>query len=55
MQKCAGRFYGKMQMNDDDTDAGDNFFFDLMKTVIALFCFVLSVSLICAIVWGLIA
>lgn len=42
-------------MNDDDTDAGGDFFFDLIKTVIALFCFVLSVSLICAIVWGLIA
>jgi hypothetical protein len=48
-------FNGEMQMKDDETDAGGDFFFDLMKTVIALFCFVLSVSLICAVVWGLIA
>lgn len=42
-------------MNDDDTDAGGDFFIDFMKTIIALFCFVLIVITIGAIVWGLVA
>jgi hypothetical protein len=42
-------------MNDDDTDAGGDFFIDLMKTVIAIFFFVLFFSVIGGVVWGLIA
>ena len=38
---------------DDDTDAGGDFFIDLMKTIIAIFCFVMFVSVICTVVWGL--
>jgi hypothetical protein len=38
---------------DDDTDAGGDFFIDLMKTIIAIFCFVMFVSVICSVVWGL--
>jgi hypothetical protein len=40
---------------DDDTDAGGDFFFDLMKTLIALFVFILFVTVMGGIVWGLIA
>jgi len=36
---------------DDDTDAGGDFFVDFIKTVIAIFFFVLFVSLICTVVW----
>jgi len=42
-------------MNDDDTDAGGDFFIDLMKTLIAIFCFVLFVVTVGAVVWGLVA
>jgi hypothetical protein len=38
-------------MNDDDTDAGGDFFVDFIKTVIAIFFFVLFVSVICTVVW----
>jgi len=38
-------------MNDDDTDAGGDFFIDLVKTMLALFIFVLFVSVICTVVW----
>jgi len=56
MQKRADNFYRALQMNqDDDTDAGGDFFIDLMKTIIAIFCFVLFVAVICTVVWGLIA
>ena len=41
-------------MNDDDTDSGGDFFFDLIKTLIALFAFILFVSVMGTIVWGLI-
>jgi len=40
---------------DDDTDAGGDFFIDLVKTMIALFIFVLFVSVIGGVVWGLVA
>jgi hypothetical protein len=40
-------------MNDDDTDAGGDFFFDLMKVLIALLVFILIVSVMGGIVWGL--
>ena len=40
-------------MNDDDTDAGGDFFFDLMKTLVALLCFVLFLIAMGAIVGGL--
>jgi len=43
------------EMNDDDTDAGGDFFVDFIKTVIAIFFFVLFVSIIGSFVWGLIA
>jgi len=36
---------------DDDTDAGGDFFIDLMKTILAIFCFVLFVSVLCTVVW----
>jgi hypothetical protein len=39
------------EMNDDNTDAGGDFFMDFIKTVIAIFCFVLFVSVLCTIVW----
>jgi hypothetical protein len=40
-------------MNDDDTDAGGDFFFDLMKVLVALFFFCLFAAMIGSIVWGL--
>jgi len=40
-------------MNDDDTDAGGDFFIDLIKTIISIFFFVLFVSVIGGVVWGL--
>jgi hypothetical protein len=42
-------------MNDDDTDAGGDFFFDLLKVLLALFVFILIVTVMGGIVWGLIA
>ena len=42
-------------MNDDDTDAGGDFFIDFIKVIIAIFFFALFVSVIGSIVWGLIA
>jgi predicted lipid-binding transport protein (Tim44 family) len=38
---------------DDDTDASGDFFFDLMKTLIALFVFILLVTVIGGVVWSL--
>ena len=38
-------------MNDDDTDAGGDFFIDLVKTMIALFIFVMLVAVTCTVVW----
>ena len=38
---------------DDDTDAGGDFFVDLLKTVIALLLFMIFVTVIGSIVWGL--
>jgi len=40
-------------MIDDDTDASGDFFIDLMKTIIAIFCFVLFVGTVGAVVWEL--
>ena len=42
-------------MNDDDTDAGGDFFVDFLKTAIALFFFLLFVITIGAVVWRLVA
>ena len=42
-------------MNDDDTDAGGDFFVDFLKTAIALFFLVLFVVTVGAVVWELIA
>jgi hypothetical protein len=42
-------------MNDDDTDAGGDFFVDFLKTAIALFFFVLFVVTLGAVVWGFVA
>jgi hypothetical protein len=50
---CWRIVFGALQMNDDDTDAGGDFFFDLMKVLIALFFFCLCVAVIGGIVWGL--
>jgi hypothetical protein len=41
-------------MNDDDTDAGGDFFIDMVKVLIALFLFILFVTLLGGIVWSLI-
>lgn len=54
MQQCAGNLYGTMQMNDDD-DSGGGFFVDMIKAIIAIFFFVLFMSVVASIVWGLIA
>ena len=40
---------------DDDTDAGGDFFIDLVKTVLAIGFFLLFVVTVGAVVWGLIA
>lgn len=40
---------------DDDTDAGGDFFIDLVKTMIAIFFFCLFMSVVASIVYGLIA
>jgi hypothetical protein len=50
-QQVAGLDMEGCGMNDDDTDAGGDFFVDFIKTVIAIFCFVLFVSVLCTIVW----
>jgi hypothetical protein len=42
-------------MNDYDTDSGGDFFFDLIKTAVAIFFFCLFMSVVASIVWGLIA
>jgi len=43
-------------MNDDnDTSAGGDFFFDLLKVLVALFVFILFVAVMGGVVWGLIA
>ena len=42
-------------MNDDDTDAGGDFFFDLITTLIAVFVFILFILVMGGFVWGLIA
>jgi hypothetical protein len=39
--------------DEDDTDAGGDFFIDLVKTMIALFIFVLFVAVIGSLVWRL--
>ena len=41
-------------MNDDnDTDAGGDFFVDLIKTLLVLFFCILTVLVMGSIVWGL--
>lgn len=47
--------FGALQMIDDDTDAGGDFFFDLMKVLIAIFVFILFIAVMGGFVWGLIA
>ena len=52
-------------MNDDDTDSGGDFFFDLLQVLIAIFVFVLSIivlggfvagiAVLMLLIWGLIA
>ena len=54
MRKCVGNFHRAMQMNDED-DSGGGFFVDMIKTIIAIFFFVLFMSVVASIVWGLIA
>jgi len=54
MQERNGNFYRALQMNDED-DSGGGFFIDMAKTVIAIFFFVLFMSVIASIVWELIA
>ena len=40
---------------DDDTDSGGDFFIDMIKAIIAVFFFVLFMSVVASIMWGLIA
>jgi hypothetical protein len=47
--------FGALQMNDDDTDSGGDFFFDLLQVLIALFVFILIIAVMGGVVWGLIA
>jgi hypothetical protein len=54
MWQCVGNLHGAMQMNDED-DSGGGFFVDMIKTIIAIFFFVLFMSVVASIVWGLIA
>jgi hypothetical protein len=55
-QQVAGLDMEGCGMNqDDDTDAGGDFFIDLVKTMIALFIFVLFVAVIGSLVWRLVA
>jgi hypothetical protein len=49
-----GNFYGALQMNDDETDAGGDFFIDFIKVIIAIFFFVLFITVIGIVIWGLI-
>jgi hypothetical protein len=42
-------------MNDDDTDAGGDLFISLATVLIAIFLFVVAVSIIGGILWMLIA
>ena len=42
-------------MNDDDTDSGADFIFDLMKTLIAIFFFLLFVVVMGTVVVGLLS
>ena len=42
-------------MNDDDTDSGADFFFDLMKTLIAIFFFILFLLVMGTAVVGLLS
>ena len=55
LRPCFCHFYRALQMNDEETDAGGDFFIDFMKVVIALFFFVLFITVIGVVVWGLIA
>jgi hypothetical protein len=53
-QQVAGMDMEGCGMNqDDDTDAGGDFFIDLVKTMIALFIFVLFVAVLGSLVWRL--
>jgi hypothetical protein len=54
VQKRNGNLYGALQMNDED-DSGGGFFIDMIKAIIAVFFFVLFMSVVASIVWGLIA
>ena len=45
--------FGALQMIDDDTDAGGDFFFDLLKVLLALFVFILFIIVMGGVVWGL--
>jgi len=50
-EQAAGLDMEGCGMNDDDTDAGGDFFIDLVKTMIALFIFVMLVAVTCTVVW----
>jgi len=47
--------FGALQMNDDDTDSGGDFFFDLLQVLIAILVFILFIAVMGGFVWGLIA
>ena len=55
---CAGTAMhdtnGALQMNNED-DSGGGFFVDMIKAIVAIFFFVLFMSVVASIVWGLIA
>jgi hypothetical protein len=54
-QQAAGLDMEGCGMNDDDTDSGGDFFIDMVKTILAIGFFLLFVSTIGAVLWGLIA
>ena len=41
--------------DDNDTDSGGDFFFDLLQVLIAIFVFILFIIVMGDFVWGLIA
>jgi hypothetical protein len=42
-------------MNDDDTDSGGGWFFDLLRVIVAIFGFIVLASVLGAIVWVIVS
>jgi hypothetical protein len=41
--------------DDDDTDSGEDFFIDMVKTILAIGFFLLFIVTVGAVVWGFVA